>query len=251
MKQKLKGFFIAGTDTGVGKTLIASALLVLLKQKKFKTIVLKPIATGSAITPQGLRNNDACLLQEYITEKLTYTDINPFAFYEPIAPHIAANIENQTLSVKIIMDTCKKVLDKPADFVVIEGIGGWRVPLNANETTADLAKALGYPVILVVGMRVGCLNHALLTIENMQKHAVTLAGWVANSMQPEMPYLDQHINALKELIPAPLLGIVPYKVPIDVSHVSLHHLLLRLKANPAAQRNHHTNHQKSTRQIFV
>lgn len=225
MEQNPKGYFITGTDTGVGKTLIASALLILLKQKDFKTLALKPIATGCLMTPEGLRNNDTDLLQHYMTEQATYAKINPFAFHEPIAPHIAAKIENQTLSVKAIMDACKNTLKNPADFFVIEGIGGWLVPLNPYETTADLAKALGYPIILVVGMRVGCLNHTLLTIESIQKKSVTLAGWVANSMQPEMPYLPDHIEALKQFIPAPLLGVVPYLENIEprlaVSYLSL------------------------------
>lgn len=214
MEQNPKGYFITGTDTGVGKTLIASALLILLK-KNFKTLALKPIATGCFMTPEGLRNNDANLLQNYMTENLTYTEINPFAFYEPIAPHIAAKIENQTLSIKAVMDACKDTLKKPADFLIVEGIGGWLVPLNANETTADLAKAFGYPVILVVGMRVGCLNHTLLSIESLQKKSVTLAGWIANSMQPEMPYLTEHIEVLKQSIPGPLLGIVPHLTQVD------------------------------------
>lgn len=210
MKTKSQGFFITGTDTGVGKTLIASALLSLLKAKGLKTLALKPIATGCIMTPQGLRNNDACLLQKYVTQKLSHLEVNPFAFYEPIAPHIAAKIVNQTLSVKAIMNTCRDTTKKTADFLVVEGIGGWQVPLNAEETIADLAIAFGYPVILVVSMRVGCLNHALLTIKSMQKNAIKLIGWVANSMQPEMPYLNEHIEALQQSIPAPLLGVVPY-----------------------------------------
>ncbi len=215
MKKNMQGFFIAGTDTGVGKTLITTTLLVLLKKHFFKTIALKPIASGCITTSTGLGNNDAYLLQKYMSEKLTYAEINPFAFLEPIAPHIAAKIAKQPLSVKIIMDACQNILKKPADYLFIEGIGGWLVPLNSHETTADLAKAFGYPIILVVGMRVGCLNHTLLTIESMQKKSINIAGWIANSMQPEMPYLNKHIKALKKFIPAPLLGIIPYLENIE------------------------------------
>lgn len=221
MKENIKGFFVTGTDTDIGKTLIASALLILLKQKYFKTVALKPIASGCIMTSKGLRSPDAYLLQKYMTEKLAYSEINPFAFLEPISPHIAAKIADQVLSVKIIMDACQDILKKQIDYLVIEGIGGWLVPLNAHETTADLAKAFGYPIILVVGMRVGCLNHTLLTIESMRKKSITLAGWVANSMQSEMPYLTDHIETLQRSIPAPLLGIVPYLTHVEPFNPSL------------------------------
>ncbi len=216
-KKNIKGYFITGTDTGVGKTLIASALLILLKQKGFKTLALKPIATGCLATIKGLRNTDACLLKKHMTEKLLYKQVNPIAFYEPIAPHIAAQNERQELTVNSIVEVCRDTLNKSADFLIIEGVGGWLVPLNFHETTADLVVAFGYPVILVIGMRIGCINHTLLTIESMEKKQIKIAGWIANTIQPKIPYLTDTIKTLKQYIPAPLLGVVPYLEFVDPS----------------------------------
>jgi len=234
MKKIQQGFFITGTDTGVGKTEVSLGLLLLLKKHGFSTVALKPIATGCIETPEGLRNNDAQLLQKNITKQLSYSDINPISFFEPIAPHIAAKLVNQPLSVKEIIAACNNTLSVSADFIIIEGTGGWLVPLNAEETMADVAIQFNYPLIIVVGIRLGCLNHALLTVSHIKTTSIPIAGWVANVITPEMPSLFENIQALTERIPAPLLGIIPYQKkvePYSISHYLESELLSLLKTH--------------------
>lgn len=204
-----KAFFITGTDTDVGKTQIAAGLLVAAKRAGLTTVALKPVAAGCEITPEGLRNSDALLLQSVMTEKLYYEQINPYAFAAPVAPHIAALQEKRSLSADRLMGFCRGVLPL-AQFGLVEGAGGWRVPINNHETLADLAKQLQLPVILVVGMRLGCINHALLTAEAIQRDGLTLAGWVANCVDADMPVRDENIQSLQNRIPAPLLAVVPH-----------------------------------------
>lgn len=214
-------FFIAGTDTDVGKTQIAAGLLLAAKNSGFTTAALKPVAAGCEATPEGLRNSDALLLQSVITEALVYEQINPYAFAAPIAPHIAALQEKRSLSVDRLTGFCRGVLPQ-AQFTLIEGAGGWRVPINARETLADLAKQLQLPVILVVGMRLGCINHALLTAEAIQCDGLPLAGWVANCIDPNMAVLDENIQSLMARIPAPLLGVVPYLNDCNSESIASH-----------------------------
>ena len=197
-------FFITGTDTGVGKTYVSCQLLRNLKAQGKSTIALKPLASGCADTTEGLRNEDALLLQQAATVKLNYTDINPFAFEPPIAPHIAANLCGASVSAKKMADACQPAFCHPADFYLIEGAGGWQVPLNADETWPDFVKRIDAEVILVVGMRLGCINHALLTVQSIQQSGCHLAGWVANCLEPKLPYLQENIAFLKEKISAPL-----------------------------------------------
>lgn len=198
-----KGYFITGTDTGVGKTYVTVSLLNMLRQQGFKTAALKPIATGDS--------EDANQLQQAASIALPYSTINPIAFVPAIAPHIAAAHANQALSVKNILQLCQPALASNVDYLLVEGIGGWKVPLNTQETLADFAIALGFPVILVVGMRLGCLNHAILTWENMLSANTNIAGWIANCIEPDMPYLQDNIETLKQYIKNPLLGIVPHQ----------------------------------------
>lgn len=204
-----KAFFIAGTDTNVGKTLVAAGLLVAANQQDLTTAALKPVAAGCEPTEQGLRNADALLLQSVISEPLPYEQINPIALEAAIAPHIAAQQEKRILSADRLAGFCRGSLHQ-ADLTLIEGAGGWRVPLNPSETMADLARILRLPVILVVGVRLGCINHALLTVEAIRHDGLTLAGWVANCIDPEMPALDENIHSLMARIPAPCLGVVPW-----------------------------------------
>lgn len=204
-----KAFFITGTDTNVGKTLIAAGLLVAAKNKGLTTAALKPVAAGCEKTEQGLRNSDALLLQSVITQKLDYDQINPYALAAAIAPHIAAQQEKRSLSVDRLAGICRGVLSS-ANFTLVEGAGGWRVPLNARETLADLAKDLHLPVILVVGVRLGCINHALLTFEAIVRDGVAVAGWVANCVDAEMPVLHENIDSLRVRLPVPCLGVVPF-----------------------------------------
>jgi len=204
-----KAFFITGTDTNVGKTLIAAGLLVAAKNKGLTTAALKPVAAGCEKTDEGLRNSDALLLQSVITQPLAYDQINPYALEAAIAPHIAAQQEKRSLSVDRLSGFCRGVLSS-ADFTLLEGAGGWRVPLNARETLADLAKNLQLPVIIVVGVRLGCINHALLTFEAIVRDGLPVTGWVANCVDPDMPVLQENIDSLRARLPIPCLGVVPF-----------------------------------------
>lgn len=205
-----KKFFISGTDTDVGKTLIGAGILEAANRKGLRTVAMKPVAAGCEQTEQGLRNDDALTLIDAMSVDLPYSQVNPIAFEPPIAPHIAAMRENKTLSVSRLTGFCNGILMQPSDFVVIEGAGGWRVPLNPRETLADLAIELNLPVVMVVGMRLGCINHALLTAEAIERDGLKVAGWVANRVDPEMSCYEENLMTLKTLIRAPLLGEVPF-----------------------------------------
>lgn len=200
-----RAYFVAGTDTGVGKTLFSTVLLQAALDRGLRTAAVKPVAAGCEQTPEGLRNDDALRLQAVTTEPLLYEQINPIALKAAIAPHIAAARENRRLSVDRLAGFCRGVLGK-ADLTLVEGAGGWRVPLNAFETLADLARVLQLPVILVVGIRLGCINHALLTAEAIRRDGLTLAGWVANHVDPEMPCQDENVATLEQRLGAPCLG---------------------------------------------
>lgn len=214
-----KAFFITGTDTNVGKTLIAAGLLVAAKQRGLTTAALKPVAAGCEKTAEGLRNSDALLLQSVMTQTLHYDQINPYALEAAIAPHIAAQQEKRSLSVDRLAGICRGVLSS-ANFTVVEGAGGWRVPLNARETLADLAKNLNLPVIIVVGVRLGCINHALLTFEAVVRDGLAVAGWVANCIDADMPVLQENIDSLKARLPVPCLGVVPFLVEPSPAQVA-------------------------------
>jgi dethiobiotin synthetase len=208
MRQK---FFIAGTDTDAGKTLVASAFLSKAKQAGKKTVGLKPVAAGCEETAEGLRNDDALKLIAQSTEELDYEQVNPITLLEPIAPHIAAQRLRKPLSSERIVGLLRGVLMiNRADFTLIEGAGGYRVPLNPRETMADVVKELKTPVILVVGMKLGCLNHALLTVEAIERDGIPLAGWVANRIDEDMEAYDENMQTLHAMIHAPCLGEVPY-----------------------------------------
>lgn len=204
-----KAFFITGTDTNVGKTLIAAGLLVAAKNKGLTTAALKPVAAGCEKTDEGLRNSDALLLQSVITQSLAYDQINPYALEAAIAPHIAAQQEKRSLSVDRLSGFCRGVLSS-ANFTLLEGAGGWSVPINARETLADLAKNLQLPVIIVVGVRLGCINHALLSFEAIVRDGLPVAGWIANCIDPDMPVLQENIDSLRARLPIPCLGVVPF-----------------------------------------
>lgn len=204
-----KGYFITGTDTGVGKSWCSAALMVKLKQQGLTVAGMKPVASGCEKTAEGLRNDDALLLQAHNSVALPYEIINPFTFEPPIGPHIAAEQAGRPISIDIIRDDYLRIATQ-VEQVVVEGVGGWHVPLNENETVADLAEGLGLPVILVVGLRLGCINHALLTAEAIRNDGCELLGWIANSLEPAMAEQDAVMAALVARLEAPLLGVVPY-----------------------------------------
>jgi dethiobiotin synthetase len=202
-------FFVAGTDTDVGKTFVACALLTAANERGLSTAAVKPIAAGCESTPEGLRNEDALALQEAMSLDLPYQQVNPVAFEPPIAPHIAAARVGKSVSADRLLGFCRGVIMKRADFTLIEGAGGWRVPLNARETLAKLPVELKVPVILVVGMKLGCINHAILTAEAIRRDGLQLAGWVANTPESEMSCYEENIETLKSLMPCPCLGEIP------------------------------------------
>lgn|SRR3990167_522862 len=203
--------FITGTDTNVGKTHISVGLLNFFNQQGMRTLGIKPIAAGCDDRFGKLFNADALQLQAASSIKLPYAMINPFAFLPAIAPHLAAIAVEERLTVKRVMRATRQALSYPADVYVIEGAGGWYVPLNHHETLADYVCQSGFNTILVVGMRLGCLNHALLTLKAMGAQGVTVRGWVANCLeQPAMPWLAENVAALKSCLDAPCLGVVQH-----------------------------------------
>ncbi|HET6725625.1 MAG TPA: dethiobiotin synthase [Gammaproteobacteria bacterium] len=203
-----KGFFITGTDTEIGKTVASAALIRAHNRRGIKTVGMKPVASGCETTDAGLRNDDAMRLIEASATDCPYEDVNPYAFSPPIAPHIAAAEAGIDIRFDRILE-CFGRLSARADCVVVEGVGGWTVPLNAKQSVADLAVALGLPVVLVVGMRLGCLNHALLTAESMQRAGVQCAGWVANDLDSSMARLEQNVATLKRMMPFPMIARLP------------------------------------------
>lgn len=209
MREQGKTYFVAGTDTDVGKTLVAAGLLVAAVKKGVQTVAIKPVAAGCEITSEGLRNEDALKLLAQINVELDYQDVNPVALEPAIAPHIAAEQIDIPLSLSALVEHCQKVLSGFDGFALIEGAGGWRLPLNASEYLSELPRRLGTPVILVVGMKLGCLNHAMLTLEAIERDGLPLAGWVANRIDPDMKCFDENLATLKNSIKAPLLGVIP------------------------------------------
>ena len=201
--------FITGTDTDVGKTVVACGFLAAANQQGLRTAAIKPVAAGCEVTEQGMTNSDALQLQAAASHKLSYQQINPVALEPAIAPHIAAAEAGVRMSRSRLVGYCRGVSLLPVDMVIIEGAGGWRVPINSRETLADVAQELECAVIVVVGMRLGCLNHALLTMEAIRRDGLQIAGWVANILDTEMPRLQENIDTLKQSINEPCLGIVP------------------------------------------
>ncbi|EPN58567.1 dithiobiotin synthetase, partial [Pseudomonas syringae pv. actinidiae ICMP 19079] len=169
----------------------------------------KPVASGCVMTAEGLRNSDALALQAECSIELDYDEVNPLAFAPAIAPHLAALEAGVVLTVDSLLQPMRHILDKQADFTLIEGAGGWRVPLAGQHNLSDLAIALGLPVILVVGVRLGCINHAVLTAEAIARDGLYLAGWVANVIDAETSRLEENLATLHERLPAPCLGRVP------------------------------------------
>lgn len=205
-----KAYFVTGTDTGVGKTTVTCALLAAAKARGLSTLALKPIAAGCELTADGLRNSDALALQAEMTLSLSYQEINPVALPAALSPHLSAAAAGRRLTLVQIAGYCRGALMHKADFRLMEGAGGWRVPISDRELLSGLPKQLGMPVILVVGMRLGCINHAILTAEAILKDGVRLAGWVANVIDPEMEALEDNLKTLQGLLPAPCLGVLPW-----------------------------------------
>lgn len=203
--------FITGTDTDVGKTYITVGILNAFKNQKYSTLGIKPVASGCVKSHDQLHNADALSLQENSSILLHYHQINPFALLPPISPNIAAKEAGRLITVQELKQKTQYALQFSADICLVEGIGGWYVPLNHTETMADYVKAIGLKTVLVVGIRLGCLNHALLTYQAMINDGVAVAGWVANCIDPHMSHIEENINTLRELLPAPCLGVVGFQ----------------------------------------
>jgi len=208
----VRGLFVTGTDTGVGKTLIATALITRHVRLGRRVAAMKPVASGSEWTTEGLRNADAELLAARATVKSPYRDTNPYAFAPAIAPHLAAEDAGIRIDPAHVA-TIYSRLAAAADVVIVEGAGGWRVPLGPSTYISDLPEQLGLGVVLVVGLRLGCLNHALLTAEAIERSGKTpLLGWIGNGIDPGFEWSRQNVLSLKARLAAPCWGIIP---PLD------------------------------------
>lgn len=204
-----RAHFVTGTDTGIGKTLVACALVHALRARGLDAVGMKPVASGAWRDAKGaMHNEDADALAAVSGARLPQALTSPYLFEAPLAPHVAAKLEGRTIASAIILDAFRSLLMR-AQHVVVEGVGGFQVPLSDDFTTADLATAIGAPVILVVGLKLGCINHALLTAESIRARGLCLAGWVANAMPDGMLEQDATIAALSCRLYAPLLGTLP------------------------------------------
>jgi dethiobiotin synthetase len=210
--------FVTGTDTGVGKTRIATALCLAFAASGRRAAAMKPVASGCTATPDGLRSEDALALQGAMNVRAGYTEINPYAFEPAIAPHIAAQEAGRRIDLGVL-DRCFERLSLQSDATIVEGAGGWLAPLDAKSTFADLAVRWQLDVILVVGLRLGCLNHALLTVESVQRRGLRLCGWVGNSVEPVFERRTENLEALRSLIAAPCIGTFSYAPESDAHHM--------------------------------
>ncbi len=204
-----RGWFITGTDTGVGKTRVACTLIAALVQAGQRVAGMKPVASGAYATVAGLRHADAEALARAANVAAEYADINPYCFQPAIAPHLAAEAAGIEMRLQTILDACARLRARTGT-VVVEGAGGWRVPLGAAGFMSDLARALALPALLVVGVRLGCLNHAMLTVEAIRRDDVPFAGWIANRLDPDVPNFEDNVVALSRLIGAEPLAVFPH-----------------------------------------
>ncbi len=214
------GVFVTGTNTGIGKTIVSASLLAALNTAGVRAVGMKPVASGCENTTHGLRNADAELLRAHSAGTSAYELINPYALPEAIAPHLAAQTAGIQIDIKPIAQAYA-TLSANSDMVVVEGVGGWAVPLSWRLMQVDVARALNLPIILVVGLRLGCINHALLTARAIAADGGTLLGWIANRIDPEMQRADDNLTTLRERLRAPCLGVLPFADDPDPSKLAL------------------------------
>ncbi len=215
-------WFVTGTDTGVGKSLVACALMFHLRARYARIAGMKPVAAGSERAPDGQwSNEDVWALEAAATVDLPRSLVNPYLLHAPVSPHIAAQRDGVTIELNTIVDSCAK-LRAQTDALVVEGAGGFRVPLSATLDGADLAVALGLPVILVVGLRLGCLNHAVLTAESIAARGLKLAAWVANHIDPDMPEQQANIDWLQSKLNVPCIADLPHSDTPDAQRMATH-----------------------------
>jgi dethiobiotin synthetase len=220
----MRGFYVTGTDTGIGKTVVSTALLHALRARGLRAVGMKPVASGCVDSPQGWRNDDALALQAASEPQPAYADLNPYALPLPLAPELAAREADITIALDTILVAHAR-LQAQADAVVVEGVGGWAAPLSAMLDQADLVRALDLPVLLVVGLRLGCLNHAILSAHAIAADGCRLAGWIGNAIDPDMQRRDEHRALLQARIAAPCWGWLPHAGRADQGALSRYLLL--------------------------
>lgn len=229
----MPAYFVTGTDTDAGKTLISTGLLALARRQGLTTLGLKPVASGSTPTPAGLRNADALALQAQSVPGVNYQSVNPFVFAPAIAPHLAAHHAGMTLRLTDLESRLRPLLIAPRELTLIEGAGGWRVPLNDDEELSGIATRLQLPVILVAGLKLGCISHARLAAEAILADGLHLAGWAGSLIDPtfadNIALYHDNLAVLKRYLPAPCLGVVPHlaaSTPAAMAKLAADHLTL-------------------------
>ena len=202
-------FYVTGTDTEVGKTVASTALLQAARLLGHRAVGYKPVASGSEMTDEGLRNSDALALQRNSALPLRYEEVNPYTFAEPTSPHIVSADEQRPIEAGVL-SAGLRALEAQADWVLVEGAGGWFTPLSPTLTLADWVRDEQLPVILVVGVKLGCINHAVLTAQAVQQAGLRLAGWIANDVVPPGRRHAEYLSTLQRMLPAPMLGEIPW-----------------------------------------
>ncbi len=208
------GVFVTGTDTGIGKTVVSATLLAALNRTAGRAVGMKPVASGCRQTAHGLRNDDALALMAQSAGAPDYALVNPYALAEAVAPHLAARAAGVEIRLDPIL-AAFATLSTNADCLVVEGVGGWAVPLSPTLMQADLVRALKLPVVLVVGLRLGCISHALLSARAIAADGCRLVGWIGNQIDPDMVRVEDNLATLRELLPAPCLGVLPFAAQPD------------------------------------
>jgi dethiobiotin synthetase len=210
----MQGLFVTGTDTGCGKTRVAVALIASLRRRGLSVAGFKPVAAGAQRHDGLLKNDDAMALLRVSSPGLSYAEVNPFCFEEPVSPHIAAAAGSRTVSLAEIADRLQSLCLRH-DLVVVEGAGGWRVPLGPELDIEALAVGLKLPILLVVGLRLGCLNHAQLSEQAIEASGAPLLGWVGSEVDPQMPRRRENLDTLKQRLHSPGLGVLPFRAELD------------------------------------
>ncbi len=211
---RLPGLFVTGTDTGIGKSVASAALLHALRAGGARAVGMKPVASGCEPGPDGWRNEDALLLQAASQPRPRYEDVNPYALPQPLAPEIAAAEAGVEIALEPILAAHAR-LAAQADTVVVEGVGGWAAPVSARLDQIDLVSALKLPVVLVVGLRLGAINHARLSVRAIQADGAELIGWIANGIDPHMARADENFEILRRRLPVPCWGRLPHAAQPD------------------------------------
>jgi dethiobiotin synthetase len=211
--------FITGTDTGSGKTLVTLGLMHALQERGLRVNGMKPVAAGTSEINGVMVNEDAEQIRQQATKLLAYDVVNPFLFEHPIAPHIAARHALRSITIDLVRVALARII-KQSDLVVVEGAGGWLVPMNDKQDVADIASNMNLPVILVVGLKLGCINHARLSMQAIQEKGCRVIGWIGSQIDREMMNVDDNIETLKQYLPVQCLGIVPWLEKVDAKTVA-------------------------------